>query len=284
MKLVIDSNQLNSPKLIEFLEKSPNNFAILCEFVSMEIYKGNSFHKITKSMEVLSKYPNQVIILKGARKSSVLRGKSKGIQRRLIDDSQTNGFKDYLKDLAIASSGNIRYQKAVMDISKYANQHFDQMLTDVEVIKDSIITYSKQLSKMEKAEIRNNDFYSNEIINKIVLATLEISKEFIVNSNLGIPNASFSELPYTYFYRVILASFLMGIVRAAEGEIKSVQSGKFRNDMVDMSIATSATYFDGIMSEDKRLNEMYRKVCYFLNIAFGIALPETLIYPHQFAL
>jgi hypothetical protein len=276
MKLVIDSNQLNNPKLEQFLEKSPRNFAILCEFVSMEIYKGNSIKKIFKSMEILSKFPNQVIILKGARKLSILNARQKGLQRRFVDDSATGEFKGYLSDLKIAASGDIRYRNAVMELSQYANEHFNQMLIDVDAIKDSIITFSKSLTKAEKGMIRKNEFYIFEIVNKIVNATCEISAEFVANSNFGVSIPTMSELPYTYYYRVILSSFLMGIVRGAEGEIKSVQSDKFRNDMVDMSIAATATFFDGIMSDDKRLIEMYAKICRVLNFAFQVELPRQL--------
>ena len=57
MKLVIDSNQLQTPEFLEFLARSPKNLAVLPDFAAMEAYKGDSLKTIFKSMAVLADFP-----------------------------------------------------------------------------------------------------------------------------------------------------------------------------------------------------------------------------------
>ncbi len=69
MRLIIDSNQLQSEALRAYLAKSKSNFAVLTDYASMEAYKGDTLVSIYKSMATLCDFPTQVIVLKGTRKS-----------------------------------------------------------------------------------------------------------------------------------------------------------------------------------------------------------------------
>ena len=71
MKLVIDSNQLQTSQFREFLSRSPSNLAVLPDFAAMEAYKGDSLKTIFKSMVVLADFPEQVIVLKGSASTAI---------------------------------------------------------------------------------------------------------------------------------------------------------------------------------------------------------------------
>lgn len=62
-------------------------------------------------MEILSEYPKQVIVLKGTQKVCGLRGRRAGLQRRLIDEGQTQGFGKYCRDIEAAERGDMVLQK-----------------------------------------------------------------------------------------------------------------------------------------------------------------------------
>lgn len=96
---VVDSNQLRSPQLEAYLSKSKTNFAVLTDYASMEAYKGDTLVTIYESMAVLSKYPEQVIILKTTGVLCGLSGRGPGLQRRLIDQSQSSEFGIYCQRL-----------------------------------------------------------------------------------------------------------------------------------------------------------------------------------------
>jgi len=62
MKKMIDQNFLGSPNsdLEEYLKKG--NFIVLSDYACMEMYKGESVKNLRKSLEIIKKYPKQVLI------------------------------------------------------------------------------------------------------------------------------------------------------------------------------------------------------------------------------
>lgn len=79
MLLVVDSNQLQSNVLRDFLAKSCRNRAVLTDYVAMEAHQGDTLASIFKSMQVLADFPDQVLVLRGTRTVSAMRGRSTGI-------------------------------------------------------------------------------------------------------------------------------------------------------------------------------------------------------------
>lgn len=71
MKLVVDSNRLQSEELRTYLNASTSNLAVISDFAAMEAYKGNTLASIYKSMQVLADFPNQVLILKCSGSHSI---------------------------------------------------------------------------------------------------------------------------------------------------------------------------------------------------------------------
>jgi hypothetical protein len=57
MRLVIDSNRLQSEELRMHLAQSSQRLAILTDFAAMEVYKGNTLSSIYKSMGVVAEFP-----------------------------------------------------------------------------------------------------------------------------------------------------------------------------------------------------------------------------------
>lgn len=81
---MIDQNFLGSPNsdLEEYLKK--DNFIVLSDYACMEMYKGESVTNLRKSLEIIKKYPKQVLILKNTSQIIKLDNmKGKGLQKRL---------------------------------------------------------------------------------------------------------------------------------------------------------------------------------------------------------
>jgi hypothetical protein len=121
MRMVVDSNQLGAEGLRTYLSKSRSNFAVLTDYAAMEAYKGDTIIGIYKSMGILGDYPGQIIILKGTSDICGLCGRGAGLQRRLIDQSQTRGFPEYLRRLGEAKRGNLFFRSELLELGKQAN-------------------------------------------------------------------------------------------------------------------------------------------------------------------
>ena len=128
MKLVVDTNCLQTEELRYFLQKSTGNVAVLTDFAAMEAYKGDTLASIYKSMQVVSAFPRQVLVLKGSAKVFRLNGKVRGLQRRLVDETQTRGFPNYVRTLVLGRDGNYAVQKQLLAHGRAAQAHFDKML------------------------------------------------------------------------------------------------------------------------------------------------------------
>lgn len=274
MKLVIDSNRLNSDDLRAFLLKSTENIAVLIDFVAIEAYNGNTLNKIYKSMEVVSGFPKQVLILKGSSKVGSMSGKVKGLQRRLIDEEQTRGFPKYIKILERGRNGNRQVQQQLLAYGQSAQAHLDKMLIDAIDIKPIFDTLAKLYSKEERAIIRDKRPYTSEMIGKLGKTVIEISGMAFSKHPFVQRNPTYEELPNTFLFRVALSCYLMAIRRGALSSSNNARPDKIRNDMVDMIFVAYGTYFDGILSNDSDMNHMYEEACLMLSGLFNAEIPN----------
>ena len=133
MRKVIDSNMLQSEVLRTYLSHSKENCAVLTDYAAMEAYKGDTLQSIYKSMEILATRPKQVIVLKGTQAICGLRGRKSGLQRRMIDESQTRGFEEYCRDLRTARNGSRALEQNLLAHGREANSHMEQILVDGEL-------------------------------------------------------------------------------------------------------------------------------------------------------
>lgn len=274
MKLVIDSNQLQTQKLREFLARSPENLAVLPDFAAMEAYKGDTLKTIFKSMEVLSDFPTQVLVLNGSAKNCGMRGRVKGLQRRLIDEVQTRGFPEHIRALRLAEAGNTRLQAQILELGGSANDHLEKMRIEAVNIRDAIQDLGGKYSKEERRLLRSNDEYTPELTDKLVREVLELAAMIFHDSPLVRKKPTYSELPNTFIFRVTLACYLLGIKRVAKGGFGELSATKLRNDFVDMMFVAYGTFFDGLMSSDKNVNSMFEEVRVLLAGLFDAEIPS----------
>lgn len=273
MKLVIDSNALQTEELRAFLAKSKQNFAVLPDFAGMEAYKGDPLKTVYKSMAIVSDFPNQVIILKGSEKVCGLSGRRKGLQRRLVDEKQTAGFADHAQALRLAEAGNIRLQEQIRELGKFANEHLNKMRDEAENIRGSIEELGRRFSKEERSQLRLGEKYSSELVDKVVRNVMELAALAFRDSRVVLRQPSYQELPNTFIFRAMFASFLHSIRRFSQGGFGELSSDKLRNDFVDMMFVAYGSYFDGLMSSDKNVKYMFNETCLLLSSLLDAEVP-----------
>ncbi|MHA6195591.1 hypothetical protein ACX3YG_14600 [Pseudomonas wadenswilerensis] len=274
MKLIIDSNKLQSEDLRSYLKKSKENYAVLTDFSAIEAYKKDPLKSIFKSMSIVSEFPNQVIILKSSIKICGLSGRKKGLQKRLIDESQTKGFHKYISDLRSIASGDKKLESNIREHGKHANDHLDKMLYEAEKSRDALITLGNTLTKEERALIRNKGDYTSDLINKVITTTIEMSNQIFINFPHHIKPPCYKELPNTFIFRTTLASYLIGLYRFCNGGLDNLKAEKLRNDYVDMILVAYATYFDGVLSSDKTVNHFFDQSRAMLYALFDAEVPS----------
>ena len=126
--MIVDSNYLQNDRLREYLSESETNFVVLTDYAAMEAYKDNTLKSIFRSMEILSDFPAQVIVLKGTQKVCRLSGRSAGLTRRMICADQTHGFSEFCDRLKRAKAGHSGIEKQLLELGSKATAQMDQAL------------------------------------------------------------------------------------------------------------------------------------------------------------
>lgn len=264
MRKVIDSNQLQCEGLRAYLSKSKSNFALLTDYAAMEAYQGDTLSSIFRSMEILSKFPSQVIVLKNTLQSCGIEGSAAGMPKRLIDFSQTKGFRTFSKRLLAAKHGDLRFQDQLLELGRTADQQFSRMLADAKSTGAAIDGVMQAYSKEERYEIRSGEPPSPEMLNRVMKEVMKLSTYLFANHPMVKRLPTYEELPYTLIFRIALSSFLAALERGAHGSAIDTRPDKLRNDLVDMNFVAFASYYDGILSHDARLLKIYRKAQFWL--------------------
>ena len=76
----------------------------------------------------------------------------------------------------------------------------------------------------------------------------------------------------TFIFRYALCGYVSILMRIGDGGAGKTKPEKLRNnDVIDVNIAAFATYFDGLLTADKRAAEIYAGAEFLLRE--GIAMP-----------
>jgi hypothetical protein len=268
MRKVVDSNYLQDDRLYTYLSASRDNYSVLTDYAAMEAFKGDTLVSIARSMEVLSQYPRQVIVLKSTGVVAGLRGRRKGLQARMVDREQTSGFSDWCKGLDKAQLGDVALQKQLLDAGRDASVHLDRMLADAKTYADNIEAAARNYDAGELKIIRANKPYTPELVDKIAANILNLATLLFAGHPKIVKLPPVMELPTTFIFRYALCGYVLALRWIAVGGAKNVKVERLRNDIVDVSFAAYATYFDGLLSADIKATELYRDARFLLKRAF----------------
>src|SRR5437764_938913 len=99
-KQIIDAGALRSPQLERFLTASKQHFAVITDYATLEIFSGDPEGNLRRSLQIVSRFATQVIILRSNKQIWKLVPRTPaGLQRRLQDDRKTRNFPNYCRAL-----------------------------------------------------------------------------------------------------------------------------------------------------------------------------------------
>jgi hypothetical protein len=161
MRKVVDTNFLKSEELRAYMTE-PSNFAVITDYVVMEVLQGDSAASIYKSMEILAQHPTQVIALKSVSAMCILKTRrwSRGLQRRVIDRGQTSGFSEWCRKLDAARHGDKPLERQLLDMRGDASAHLDLMLADMGTYAANLQKAAKNYTEAELKILRTDEPYT----------------------------------------------------------------------------------------------------------------------------
>jgi hypothetical protein len=277
MRKVVDSNFLRSDALTAYLSESTNNYVVLTDYAAMEAYKGEMPASIYASMAILTQHPKQVIVLKGTQAVCGLNGRDAASLEQLIDVNKTREFPEYCRALIAAQGGNQSLQKQLLEYGREAAAHMDRILADAGTLLSGFEAAEKAYSRDELKIIRNGNRYTqrmgDKMMHNFMLLAVHLFKEFKERQGTAEITTG-PEVRNTFIFRYALCAYLSILKWISIGGTRSAtkKPKRIRNDyIVDVNFITFATYFDGLLTAEKKLQEIY--------VTADFLLREILVMP-----
>jgi len=269
MRKVVDTNFLQDEKLRAYLSGSRQNYAVLTDYAAMEAYKGDTLSTIYRSMEIVAQYPNQVIVLRGTQAVCGLRTRTAGLQRRLIDKTQTREFGRYCRNLEAAKRGNKFVQDQLLRLGREATAHMNRMLADATNFPDIFDGVAKTYTNAEIGVLRTRAAYTPQMVDKLIRNILLLAAHLFRDHPKVSKLPDATELPNSFIFRSSLCAHLLALSWISVGGARNIRPERMRNDLVDINFAAFATYFDGLLTADKKLKGIYQDAVFLLETLFS---------------
>lgn len=126
MRKVVDSNYLGTKELRDYLAASRENKAVITDYAEMEMFKAETIEGLLKSTEILAQYPKQALLAKTADVATNLRGRKKGLKKRLIDKKRTRAFRNWRRKREQIKSGDPSFEEERKRARTEAIAHLDR--------------------------------------------------------------------------------------------------------------------------------------------------------------
>ena len=271
MLKVVDSNVLQSPLLRSYLSRSQSNFAVLTDYAAMEAYKGETLTSIFRSMEILSHFPRQVIVLKTTGVVCGLSGRQSGLRRRMIDQDQTLGFQKYCRHLRQAELGDAHLKEQLLDMGREADAQMQRMLSDATMLPQTISDVASAFTDTEVKIIRTGSPMPSQLVRKFLESVLGMAQSLYANHPRPAVVRDVRELPNTFLFRMALCALVWSLDWISVGGPKNVRPDRMRNDLIDLNFAAFATYFDALLSMYQKPLRIYERAEFVLDAILGDA-------------
>jgi hypothetical protein len=276
MRKVVDTSFLQTDALRAYLSASTDNYAVLTEFAAMEAYKQGTPDSFAKRMEILVQFPTQVIVLKGTLDVCALSGRDAAARKRMIDETQTREFPDFCQHLRAANRGDLFIRQQVLENEREARANLDRMLLGSPTLSRGMEEMQKTYTAAELTILRRREVHTPQLENKLVRNVISLAVELMKPH----PNVAYiprgPQIRNTFPFRLALCAYVSFLKRIEEGGTGKVSHENLRNDMVDANFAAFATYFDGLLTNDKRAADIYARAEYLLRETFAMPPPWSL--------
>lgn len=254
MRVIIDTNRLQSEELWAFLKMSSSNQALLPDYVLMEAFKPGQPDGVQGAFSILRQFPDQVVALKGTGAVSSLNPDVVVMTDAMVCHEETAAFPDFLRQLKGAGRGG-GIDAALAERGGWANAQLDLMLAEFGDMTTAMEEFLAPFTPQELRIIRQEQEFTPAMSAKFFDLVVSMAKAiFAARPEVVAP--SMAKRPEHYVFRNSLcyAAYMMSKVRQGA---RNWRGAVARNDSIDVMLAGYGTYFDGVMSADRLTNETF---------------------------
>jgi hypothetical protein len=265
-RMVIDTNYLQADDLKSYLSASTGNKVVVTPFVELEMLKGDAPVNVVKSTETLAERSKQVVLTKDPMSVARLKGRRKGMKKRLIGGGRTSAFRKWSRHTRERGRcGDERSLRRIARGAAGAHAQLADMRKDAQTFQQNIDEARKLYTKEELDAFRENKF-TPALIEKLRGQVMDMTQQFYECHPDKPEWPPKDDVFHTYIFRFALCARLHALYVIANGVAKEPEN--LPNDYIDVSVAAYATCFDGLLSKDKMTQDIYGKARFLLDEQF----------------
>jgi hypothetical protein len=259
VKKVVDASGYKFDELAEYLEASPANIAVLTDYFGMEAFKREGLNNVRSAFLPFLGHERQVVILKPTRTISLLRPRSKGLERRLVDEEQTAGFPFFLHKLlrtpAPEARSILQQFERKQAKAKAMMEGFTQSASLLQS-DDGMFAAGRKYPPEILSAIRSGGSLPDGFGHGVITHILQIASGQMDGLFPG-HKPSLNDALYSFPFRYTVAMYAMNLHWTMKGDVRTAPAKKVRNDATDMTYVAFGTFFDGVITADKKLADAY---------------------------
>ncbi len=271
IKKIIDAGALRSPELETFLSMSRQHFAVITDYATVEMFYGDPQVNLRRSLQIISRFSAQVIILKSnAQIWKLIPRNSAGLKRRLQDDRKTRNFSKYCRALFGDAD---RSQRLSAGIAEFGNsvQETRERFTRLSVsIRTAIGELEGQFTPDDLRAIRAGEKPSLSFSEHALTNIMGLTALYFRDVVRADPMPDLHQVLFSLPFRYVVCSYALSLKWVFEKGYAAASREKLRNDYIDVTYSAYATIFDGLITKDKKLRENYAASSWILKSLFHI--------------
>ena len=258
MKKIIDVGYLRDKNVEAYLKADVDNVLVFHNYTYLEAMKGVGSYNMKKSLEIVAKYTNQIQAVIGIDEIMMVDYNSTNFKETFISKELTLILRKFCLRVSKADDSDTEDAKDLVRRSRAATQDLDKMM-GVGVLMPIIIeTYIQEMDKDFVKYVRTGKKWTMKEYEFVRSHVHEICKKPF-KEIYGTQLSEKENILNHYIFRDNLTTFFLALKWVTEHGWINYPVEKMRNDIIDMHYVTFATYFDGVLSNDKKINSIYQQ-------------------------
>lgn len=249
---------MRSDDLEDFLGSSGNHIAVIPEVTAFETYKTPSTQLVAQNLAHCCRYPRQVLTLRSTSDIVLLEAPRSLSADEYVEPVQTAGFASFCAGLDRGVSGDQGILNQIEAHRATAGSNVARVKLGHEDIVRAVVAFRTSLSRSDVASLGRNEPPSRAVIGQTWALIKETTEDFFERSYAGSRIAvETSQGTERFLFRFALASACLVLWWIRHGGIEGVSQDRLANDALDMQQVAFATKFDGLLTGDTRMREIY---------------------------
>jgi len=259
-RLVIDTNYLADTGLETYLAASRHHYGLISQVTMIEVHKEFAETNARRLMRIACRYPGQIKVMRDLADLTDMEGSTQRLARRMVDEDQTARFGAYCETVIGAPmDGAITRQFAFFE------EQSKGYIAEVAETAPRIFNLFRQAERAFDAgdvrHLRQRRSYPAGLQEKMVHLAFAIREVLIREERDRFPRETRLAInTYLFRYCLLVALFFARWVKT--GRMDITNQDRLINQILDMKIAAVATFYDGLLSRETKMMEMFEEAVF----------------------